>query len=518
MQNVKTLLAKINSISGGFKRLRFNFKNISGEVFEIFRMQHEKNIDGLLSFWKNKDQEEFFELAHPVSSIKTKAFYSYQANMFNYVFMIDDDGGSFWILVQSTSCIEAVITDDVIYTSTNNDTYINLKQLSNLNVDDLKINPKPYGYLLSQSRPYHYFYDHLKVFLHLNTSKSVEARDSYFIPSSCDAKQEIDQVFLFPATYANYDFSQKSNPYLRTLNVAMEDLVYKESMVSFKEKITSVTQDVDFIIWLGITGQKRSWLQQVEGYISIIKHLNKEFPKIKVYIDGWTAIDGKTTNNADDEEIFNRIQQGLKNESGIKLISLVGQDYRAKICHCSTVDVFIANSGTGSTVPLRFNKKPGVLHRNTRLFTYNDIYPDTVMCTDSKLIVDVNLGDEKLAQFFSYHTPWQHIFNLTVEIINKIKGVSIQALEVPTMEQVKQEYEAREKNKALDLEVFENLNTVITSKHGSADILRDVALAFEETGDVSMALTIMKKALELRPSGPVIKRKVTKYLEQLKTE
>ena len=49
----------------------------------------------------------------------------------------------------------------------------------------------------------------------------------------------------------------------------------------------------------------------------------------------------------------------------------------------------------------------------------------------------------------------------------------------------------------------------------SADILREVSLAFESDGDISTAYKIMKEALILRPTGSVLKSKVTEYKKLL---
>ena len=58
---------------------------------------------------------------------------------------------------------------------------------------------------------------------------------------------------------------------------------------------------------------------------------------------------------------------------------------------------------------------------------------------------------------------------------------------------------------------FFDLPKKLTLNFDSADILREVALQFEESGDISTALTIMSKALALRPTGPLIQRKVAQY-------
>lgn len=57
---------------------------------------------------------------------------------------------------------------------------------------------------------------------------------------------------------------------------------------------------------------------------------------------------------------------------------------------------------------------------------------------------------------------------------------------------------------------FSSLNK-INNNHQPADILREVAICFEKDGDVKTASNIMKKALELRPFGSLIKIKLEEY-------
>jgi len=49
----------------------------------------------------------------------------------------------------------------------------------------------------------------------------------------------------------------------------------------------------------------------------------------------------------------------------------------------------------------------------------------------------------------------------------------------------------------------------------SVDILREVAIAFEQSGDVNTALKIMQQAYRLRPEGPLINQKLQEYRQIL---
>ena len=66
--------------------------------------------------------------------------------------------------------------------------------------------------------------------------------------------------------------------------------------------------------------------------------------------------------------------------------------------------------------------------------------------------------------------------------------------------------------------LFSKIRSRIIDSHESADILREVAFAFENSGDIETAREVMKKAKMLRPSGPIIKQKLDDYLKKLKQD
>ncbi|MCC4288864.1 class I SAM-dependent methyltransferase [Vreelandella aquamarina] len=58
---------------------------------------------------------------------------------------------------------------------------------------------------------------------------------------------------------------------------------------------------------------------------------------------------------------------------------------------------------------------------------------------------------------------------------------------------------------------FEAITKALAGSNGNADILREVALAFERSGDIQTAFKVMEQAHFLRPQGPVIKQKLEEY-------
>jgi len=62
---------------------------------------------------------------------------------------------------------------------------------------------------------------------------------------------------------------------------------------------------------------------------------------------------------------------------------------------------------------------------------------------------------------------------------------------------------------------FLNLNNKIKLNPEVADILREVAIAFEQSDDIQTAYKVMEKAHLLRPKGPTIKQKLEEYRQLL---
>lgn len=72
--------------------------------------------------------------------------------------------------------------------------------------------------------------------------------------------------------------------------------------------------------------------------------------------------------------------------------------------------------------------------------------------------------------------------------------------------------------KGLAMDPFKKITHALGGGKDNADILREVALAFEHTGDIQTAQKIMFQAHLLRPEGPMIKKKLEYYRQHLVEE
>lgn len=461
-------------------------------------------------------RENQLSLYHPFKpDIECACRASERIGMANVLFLSDENYENSWAAIQVVHFIDAIVVDDNCYIF--NEAASDIVEKVAGKVVRKKFIPKLSkktnqfgGFVVDQSRPFHYFYDQLvnlkKFSLHDNFSFATW-KNCFFDPgllgiapgNKYDTKK---YYYLFPTTIGGLQ-TFKGNIGLNRPDVAAMENALLEAAFSDK-KIADLGHDLR--IWIGITGQKRCWKEQVSGYCNLVLELKNHFASIQLVVDGMTATHGQRIKNPEDELIYDEIYETLNGQ--VELVKMIGEDYRTKILWASQCDFFIANAGTGCFVPLRVCKRPGVLHSNNTVFTFPDTYPPAVKKVRKKYIHEVEDPLRRDPGFTSYHIPWQHVFNLSAEILNEVKGKTIEQLPVPSVETLVPGLEVR-KN------AFGSLRRKITPDFQSADILREVALSFERIGDYETACKVMEQALLLRPNGRVLKQKLYQYRDEL---
>lgn len=523
MSNLTDFLRSLGNGVDDFNVITHEGESDYSDTSKIFSMQQKGDFKGLFNLWQEKVRSNQFELVHPETGVKTTAVYNVNYGVVNFVFMADENNNNVWLLAQSALMINLAITIENIYRSVfSNEKPIfpHIKNLSSINASEISLKKGGFGFLLSHPRPYHHFYDQLKVLTALDHDKPVLDRGSFFIPEELSKVEPGDHVFLYPNAINSLHIKGGGVSFSREKDKLMERLVYKESIRLNGQGFSKWESGGSVCLWFGVTGQKRSWLEQVEGCICIVKLLKSYFDTVSLYVDGMTAIQGKRIKNEEDEAVFQEIRKGLLDIEGIVINSLIGLDYREKIRYCDSVDLFIANAGTGCMVPLRFARKPGVLHSNTKLFSFPDEYPSSVKKVGRNYVVDVFDSDSSSsAQNISYHVPWQHIFNLASDVLSEIKDMEIPKLDVPPVESLdKNSFNNFQKKHGSGSQHFFHISGRLGKNPNSPAVLREVALAFEAEGDIQTAMKVMEKAYVLRPNGPIIKKKLEEYKSILKIE
>ncbi|EOI1600064.1 hypothetical protein ACMGVQ_001652, partial [Campylobacter jejuni] len=162
---------------------------------------------------------------------------------------------------------------------------------------DLKYKGIGFGFTLQNTRPAHFFNHILNGFINIDNTKPVYGKNIFFKPKFLLYTEQKDLVYFYPTTKMNTNL------------VPMFNYVYQESIRDF---ITLIDKDIfkekyDLTIWLGLPGERRNWVEQIEGVANILKHCNKYFKKIKVYIDGMTGYDGQIQDFPENKMLFNKI-------------------------------------------------------------------------------------------------------------------------------------------------------------------------------------------------------------------
>jgi hypothetical protein len=516
-KSILSLLNKIKSFDKNYKINNYDKSEIN-ILTKLIKDIKEQNINELLHFWEEALKKDYFELPHPeISDLNTRAVYNIQVEMTNFVFMMDKKGENPWLFAQCENIIEIIITNNNSYKISANISPAlgHMKQFIKKDFPKFDFDTRFEGFLLNQTRPYHFLYDHYIYFIHLGGSKkllkynkTIDNNKSFFISSEDSTLKKRNGVYLFPATIGRNHIKQKSE--IKQLELNMEEYITKDSLLT-KAYDENDSSQWDLTMWFGIIGQKRAWIEQVENCIKIVNTLLPYFPKIKIFIDGMTASENMNIKSIEDEAIFKKIYRELNCKC--EVISTIGLDYRKKIQLSEKVDFFIVNGGSGCMVP-KITKQACIMHSTNLLWTFGKEDNKLVKYTEKSMTYDIRNIDNKVT-FTSYIIPWQHVFNLVADILEEIKDIKIKRLDVPALELVVKEYDNKLELEDKELLIYKNLRSRINDKCDSADILKEVALALEKDGEIHSALVLMNKALKLRPTGPIIQKKIEEYEEIL---
>lgn len=246
--------------------------------------------------------------------------------------------------------------------------------------------PKFLGALIAQRRPYHYFYDYLYG-LQLLRKKigamehlKIYSIDSYGFLSpqeifslnesfSADSDEDLNEILFtrngFLISPCAQYFITRDTTAITELDKDLTDhSIQKNRPRKFIGKISQCElNECSPLIWIGISAEKRTWIEQEEGFSNIISRLKIDYPKLGVIVDGRTSTLRRTaadiSNIHKEEIIFNNIRENIMGTSIFSSIGLLSDEkiYLAGLC-----DYFITPYATDSMYPSRICGKPGVVY------------------------------------------------------------------------------------------------------------------------------------------------------------
>ena len=303
------------------------------------------------------------------------------------------------------------------------------------------------GYLVGHTRPYHAHYDSLLALQNLRETGQLLPQDTLFsksdeafidLGSSLDLPQkhqrktknelnklaETEQGYLLQLGSWFYAFCQ--SPDDRYLELASNvDLSLRQFASTNSELGCSGALDYlkecQPLLWVGITGQKRRWLEQISGTAHILNTLYEHYPKMGVIFDGWTP---PLANSKDhqkeilkDDKVIRSIIKKLHFRKHGRFGITAGLPMLEKIRVGMSIDLFITNYTAGSINVARICKKPGVGHMSRRMMIDKDqhIHHQTRII-DPEYIQDQSDPNTPTG-YIDYSIPWQAVYNSLVEIL-----------------------------------------------------------------------------------------------------
>ncbi|EFS2207639.1 hypothetical protein HX499_000712 [Campylobacter coli] len=462
--SIEKFIDNLKDWKANFEIRQYDFCNYTCEISELFYyIKHQEKINfSFFKKWKKIFQLEFFELQHPIlNSIKTRGILNFEISdssvYGNYILMIDEENKYPWLLCQFHHTAEMFITQEGIFYSPlafdwsrwfmreHLSSSLN-KILKTINIDELKFKDVPYAILLNNPRPWHYFRDNLSWVYFFELQNKFFKGPSYFIPKQMveqEVHQDSNYIFVYPSVFYHHQ-----SDFLNDIVRCAYQNVYSESIIGIKQN----QEKYDLKIWLGLPGERRAWLQQIDGIENIVKELFQYFSNIKIYFDGMTAFENKKIDFKDNNNLFlqikNRIERINSSEKKCQICNMIGLDYRHKIKYCFDADFSISDACTTSLTPLHFCNKPFVGFYGNISFIDLEIlekyYPKIKLVSDKyKKILNHKPGLGPWTADF--HIPFQHIYNLAADIIEEIKGIKMHRLEVPSVDLVATSYELEQK-------------------------------------------------------------------------
>lgn len=347
----------------------------------------------------------------------------------NILLFADSDRRNRWALIQAGSFINTLVTEsDQYHIAAGGQGQID-KWVTRYR--DGKLNwlwdaQQEFGGLsVFSDRPYHFLYDQLinvpEIADKITGELSVAHADNEHFFDAAKIYDNVRTLSIDPQKYYVLPNILYSFPWRRWK--PQEFFSYANALEdAITQKVERSELPGALNLWVGITGQKRSWLEQETGIPKIVKRLAERFGTVHVLVDGITAPDRQIANVPEDSQVAGAIiDEVARSCDNVTCETLVGQDYWTKIAYCAGTDAFIANAGSGCIVPLRFCKKPGVLHSNRWINTFTgDQYPSGVITIDQKYVEESAVDGDVPKACVSYSINWEFVYTALLKSLQSV--------------------------------------------------------------------------------------------------
>jgi hypothetical protein len=212
-----------------------------------------------------------------------------------------------------------------------------------------------------------------------------------------------NKFFFKIGLFYGYGDKEKNNK-IEAFDLKLTELSKKRPNLLTK-KLQKIKSEGYFIIWYGITTDKRRWIEQEQAIITLAEMLENLGEKICLIVDGWTSPHNKTSSDdnqiSKDLQIFDEINAKLPNK--VLCLSIIGALPIEKVAIANLIDFHITNGGTGSIYPSRIAKKNGILHiaNSSRRMTKEHIHNNSLFVPES-FVTDMPCKESLREDYISY--------------------------------------------------------------------------------------------------------------------
>ncbi len=419
------------------------------------------------------------EVEHPTTGAKTVCRASEIVGMDNVLAFEDEAGANRWVLIQRENFVDWILTADGPIETGKAVPEEHLDAWKEGRFERLWSKRHRFGgYVVSSTRPFHFFYDQYVFAEELSRASGAPIRSTGDAFYKLDQSHPVtdDEYYLYP-TILGASWRRNTMP-RRFYDGARE----MEKLL--RDSVVSGVKRSNFVLWCLVVGQKRSWLEQARGIASVANHISKKFPELHLIIDGLTAPHGKLRRYPEEDYLLEQIKALL--HRNITVRSVIGEDYATKIASCKVADLAISDNGTGSMVPARICQIPTILHGSDGSDAFaNDDGPNPKIVR-IRNVLPIKHPDFPRDDFASYHLHWQEVFNKARDLVPKLQE-NFDPLAVPRVD-----------FKQSDFEALAVLNDLLQPGVKVADVLVFLAKFFEGQRDLHVALALAMQAVKQR--------------------
>lgn len=249
------------------------------------------------------------------------------------------------------------------------------------------------GVILSQIRPFHYFYGVMpalnyivknNLVKHIPKIYELEERDFFDIKSlySLDSNkitkkkfEEINKfclennVFLFKLGFDPYNPIYREH--IESFDVfLLNSFYFSEYQHSLSNFFINKDKKDYFVLWLGVDSEKRKWFQHNEAIFLIVDFLLNFYNHVYLFVDGLTATIS-TSHNIISNSVYCDILDKFNHNDRVHVLNCAYKTpiEKIKILN-SLVDWHISNGLTPSMWPSRFARLPGLMYVSQHSYKY----------------------------------------------------------------------------------------------------------------------------------------------------